>query len=209
MIASIFLSTCSEVSLDALDPRFDLLAVPLTRTSIRNQGFPRIRNRVAVRSVPKPNSHRGDARQLRSEAHQDPCTAHVTTTAGAERPTHQRAAVGPSIPSSPGANYDRCDCERTLIFNRCVWIGAGHTQLGPPGSGHAEGARAAAARVHPFEAPTTTVTRKKMAGHRWRPATTSLRKNQQLPRSGRWDSNPRRPAWEAGILPTELRPRGL
>lgn len=25
--------------------------------------------------------------------------------------------------------------------------------------------------------------------------------------SGRWDSNPRRPAWEAGILPTELRPR--
>ena len=27
-----------------------------------------------------------------------------------------------------------------------------------------------------------------------------------LPKSGRWDSNPRRPAWEAGILPTELRP---
>src|SRR5881227_4040016 len=28
-----------------------------------------------------------------------------------------------------------------------------------------------------------------------------------LLQSGRWDSNPRRPAWEAGILPTELRPR--
>ena len=26
-------------------------------------------------------------------------------------------------------------------------------------------------------------------------------------KSGRWDSNPRRPAWEAGILPTELRPQ--
>lgn len=26
-------------------------------------------------------------------------------------------------------------------------------------------------------------------------------------RSGRWGSNPRPPAWEAGALPTELRPR--
>src|SRR5437899_2824622 len=28
-----------------------------------------------------------------------------------------------------------------------------------------------------------------------------------LRRSGRWDSNPRQPAWKAGALPTELRPR--
>ncbi len=48
----------------------------------------------------------------------------------------------------------------------------------------------------------------------WNPATRRKRLRpdnvvRSLPRtwSGRWDSNPRHPAWEADTLPTELRPR--
>jgi hypothetical protein len=33
------------------------------------------------------------------------------------------------------------------------------------------------------------------------------KRNGNLDRSGRWDSNPRHPAWKAGALPTELHPR--
>ena len=40
-----------------------------------------------------------------------------------------------------------------------------------------------------------------------KPDETEVTSGDELPESGRPDSNRRRPAWEAGILPTELRPR--
>ena len=65
----------------------------------------------------------------------------------------------------------------------------------------------AAPRLQEVATVPATVPKEKAPGDRWSPGARNCSNSRGLPTSGRPDSNRRRPAWEAGILPTELRPR--
>ena len=123
------------------------------------------------------------------------------------RPTNDIRVTERSI---HGRSTPECQLDLRAMYgnltSRCVLPTARNRRS----SKEIHGAATAIARQRqPTTARAVTVAVTVVAGQKSLPRSAGQFSKSLLRRlkSGRWDSNPRRPAWEAGILPTELRPR--